>query len=602
MSLFTSRVVVDAEGVPLANAVGKIYDINDTTNSTPLEIFDIGGSPYASNNLIANGDGVTDEFTTTDNRIVVKWVSGLVELMMLAWDQVPLGGAAGQILQKLGADDYDIGWADPLGVPQGGTTGQVLQKASGTNFDTVWSTPSATGNSVKAFGAVGDGVADDTTAIQNALNAGGAVYFPMGEYRVTSTLRVELDGTSLIGEGSGNRKGATQGGVGVRIIASTTGFTGTSILRCQRAADDRPLSHVHISDISIEGNDVAGPVDGIVFRVSQGSIHHVSIWKCTGNGLRVRGYVSPAWDTYDTMFHNLLIGYCDAAAVLMDNDSADVHFSHCVFLDCQDNMQILGGASLQVTGCHFYGALRNNIFFNGSGTRSKFSNCKIEGSGQHSILIDSTNGGYSDIQFGACGISSISQTSATNTWDLVHITGPSASGITRTAFLGNTFNTKGGFTVKARFGINITGTVGQGTVIVGNSFGSSSSWGSGPLNNGSNSTVLPYVRANANCPDLLMPIVVSTSTTLNADHAMGNPVEVNSGSAVTITFPPNAQPGFQKGNEVVVTQTGTGQVTFAPGSGVTLRTPRSLTTRAQWSTVRARQTASNIWILEGDLT
>lgn len=40
---------------------------------------------------------------------------------------------------------------------------------------------------VKDFGAVGDGVTDDTTAIQNALNVCNAVYFPRGHYR-TNTL------------------------------------------------------------------------------------------------------------------------------------------------------------------------------------------------------------------------------------------------------------------------------------------------------------------------------------------------------------------------------------------------------------------------------
>ena len=33
---------------------------------------------------------------------------------------------------------------------------------------------------VKDFGAVGDGVTLDTIAVQNALDAGGIVYFPAG--------------------------------------------------------------------------------------------------------------------------------------------------------------------------------------------------------------------------------------------------------------------------------------------------------------------------------------------------------------------------------------------------------------------------------------
>src|SRR5207244_1484633 len=47
------------------------------------------------------------------------------------------------------------------------------------------------GLNVKAFGAVGDGTADDTAAIQDAIDTaarrgGGSVYLPLGSYRIAA--------------------------------------------------------------------------------------------------------------------------------------------------------------------------------------------------------------------------------------------------------------------------------------------------------------------------------------------------------------------------------------------------------------------------------
>ena len=58
---------------------------------------------------------------------------------------------------------------------------------------------------VLAFGAVGDGVADDTAAVHAAINSvltkNGSVYFPAGRYRVTSGYtNATNNSVSLVGE------------------------------------------------------------------------------------------------------------------------------------------------------------------------------------------------------------------------------------------------------------------------------------------------------------------------------------------------------------------------------------------------------------------
>jgi hypothetical protein len=71
------------------------------------------------------------------------------------------------------------------------------------SFDQPTSTISATGFQYASFvnvkdptyGATGDGVTDDTTAIQAACNVGGSVYFPPGTYKISSAITLSVAGT-----------------------------------------------------------------------------------------------------------------------------------------------------------------------------------------------------------------------------------------------------------------------------------------------------------------------------------------------------------------------------------------------------------------------
>jgi hypothetical protein len=80
--------------------------------------------------------------------------------------------------------------------------------------------------SVKDYDAVGDGVADDTVAIQNMLNdaSGKIVYFPAGTYKITSALSVTtLSDCTILGYG----QATITGNYGRDLISfcDTTNFT-----------------------------------------------------------------------------------------------------------------------------------------------------------------------------------------------------------------------------------------------------------------------------------------------------------------------------------------------------------------------------------------
>jgi hypothetical protein len=169
---------------------------------------------------------------------------------------VPTGGTDGQVLTKQSAADYDTAWEDvPEGIPAGGTDGQVLTKQSGTDFDADWEDVSSSDGwaNVKDYGAIGDGTTDDTAAIQDAIDANlGVVFFPPGEYRITSVLDLTArNGGRTVIRGSG-RSENTQG---TRILGETSGLM----------FDCTGSQYIEFEDIAIKSGATNKSTIGIMF-------------------------------------------------------------------------------------------------------------------------------------------------------------------------------------------------------------------------------------------------------------------------------------------------------------------------------------------------
>lgn len=90
----------------------------------------------------------------------------------------------------------------------------------------------------------------------------------------------------------------------------------------------------------------------------------------------------------------------------------------------------------------------------------------------------------------------------------------------------------------------------------------------------------------------------TTYTLVLADASKA--VECSNASAITLTVPPNASVAFPVGTVIEVLQVGAGQVTLAPGSGVTLNNANGLKTSKQWSAVTLRKRDTNVWLVAGD--
>ena len=117
---------------------------------------------------------------------------------------------------------------DDLLAPSGSNSVGYLPAGTGAVATTVQTKLRET-VSIKDFGAVGDGVADDTAAIQAAITAvqtagGGVVLFPTGTYKTTSTITL-LSTVFLSGYGATI---SWSGGASSVITTSTSGVTLTA--------------------------------------------------------------------------------------------------------------------------------------------------------------------------------------------------------------------------------------------------------------------------------------------------------------------------------------------------------------------------------------
>lgn len=187
----------DNNGVPLIG--GKIYTYAAGT-TTPLATYTArDGVTPNTNPIILDAAGRTPQQVWSTEGVLYKYVVATsTDVVIRTWDNIGGSVVASDLAQDL-ANTSDNAKGDALiGFKQSNAAGFL----TGAVARTV-NTKLQENLSVKDFGAVGDGVANDTAAVQAAINAvvsvgGGSVYFPAGIYRcnvnVNSTFQVVLVG------------------------------------------------------------------------------------------------------------------------------------------------------------------------------------------------------------------------------------------------------------------------------------------------------------------------------------------------------------------------------------------------------------------------
>ncbi len=227
---------------------------------------------------------------------------------------------------------------------------------------------------VKSYGAVGDGVTDDTVAIQAAINAAlaagnGVVAFPSADYRITSGFVIDISMVTIQGRGS-------------RLI-------------CDSIPTGEPALTVY-SSVSTELNkftkNVTHAIENIsIYRTSYlaGSIglQYGSATYTSNNDFKIKGFGVWNFDTNLKFIDNSWRAYFDECSFVSDstsntnqilfdnptNSGEAMNFTHCIFLG-NATPSLLNGGYWHFEACSF---LHSTITTGGSGV-AILSGCNIE--------------------------------------------------------------------------------------------------------------------------------------------------------------------------------------------------------------------------------
>jgi hypothetical protein len=225
---------------------------------------------------------------------------------------------------------------------------------------------------VRAFGAKGDGSADDTNSLVFAIfiaaaHGGGTVLLPPGRYRFSDELVVP-DGVDLWGCGGHQQTGNLSGtvleaaGAGARLVFQGVG--GQS------------------GNFGLDGGHVANPAKGLLF---------VDAVERIFTALRVSGSATDGVvieRSQNCTFNQFLVGDCVRDGLVLDDGAGNNAFIRCEFSGCgRDNIRIRATDNASVP---FGGQPTGNYFMHCISERGRWQNNSW--SGPNNSMVNITGG------------------------------------------------------------------------------------------------------------------------------------------------------------------------------------------------------------------
>jgi hypothetical protein len=260
----------DNSGVPLSGGLVYTYQAGTTTPQTTYTTSE--GNAAHTNPIILNSAGRVPsggEIWLTNDLSYKFILKDSVGVLIGSYDNIYgfNGSALNTFISDL-ANNSDPTKGDALvGFRQSNSAGNLPNAVGRTVHQKLQETVS-----VKDFGAVGDGLTDDTTAITNAIAAvagggsgtslGGSVYFPNGTYAHTGI--THLPGVQLYGDKNTTLKyTGTSVGITTPAVGGYFQIEGLHLLTTTGAIQYRiqgTSSQLEMTDVLIEGGSLAGVI------------------------------------------------------------------------------------------------------------------------------------------------------------------------------------------------------------------------------------------------------------------------------------------------------------------------------------------------------